>query len=266
MDKPSEQWKREAATLFESSVDQYATERESEPWYRTQLSFAMAAVAGRHGRVLDLGCAAGAEIAQLRAASFSVIGADFVEQMLRVARQRFAHDPHVAVIRADAEFLPFGAGSFDVVFCLGVLEYVRSYEPSLLEIHRVLGPGGLAVITLPSRISICNVSSVATETVLSPIWRATKRMLGRARRGHGPPHSRNLCVPRRFRALLSKLGFEPMDFATTGFFVEPLRLLWPQGHDRFASALEPLGRSRWFAWMGSQFMVVARKRDVAGAI
>jgi hypothetical protein len=45
----------------------YETVRENSRWYQTQVNFAMNALLGKSGRVLDLGCAAGVEIAALRA-------------------------------------------------------------------------------------------------------------------------------------------------------------------------------------------------------
>jgi SAM-dependent methyltransferase len=92
------------------------------------------------GRVMDLGCGAGDSVEQFRNVNPSVdwVGVD-IERSPEVAERR----------RTDAEFvvfdgvrLPFEDGSFDGVYCKQVLEHVRSPEPLLAEVARVLRPGG----------------------------------------------------------------------------------------------------------------------------
>jgi SAM-dependent methyltransferase len=52
-------------------------------------------------------------------------------------------------IAADAEQLPFPAGTFQRVECDAVLEHVRNPEKVMAEIHRVLAPGGYAHLVTP---------------------------------------------------------------------------------------------------------------------
>jgi SAM-dependent methyltransferase len=54
--------------------------------------------------------------------------------------------PH---IQADIEQLPLGAGRFDTVVCLEVLEYVPGYQKALQEMSRVLKPGGTLIMATP---------------------------------------------------------------------------------------------------------------------
>lgn len=93
------------------------------------------------GRVLDLGCGKGDSVDQFRSVNPSVqwVGVDI------------GRSPEVASrVRTDVEFhtfdgvsLPFDDGSFDAVYCKQVLEHVRSPEPLLADVARVLRPGGL---------------------------------------------------------------------------------------------------------------------------
>src|SRR3974390_2891953 len=129
---------------FEKSAEHYATERERTPYFQAQLSIVYSMLAGEHGRILDIGCAAGGEIPEFLRRGFSVIGIDLSSRMLEFARQRFAGDREVQFCRADVERLPFSSQSMDHVVCLGVFEFLQDYSPALKEIHRVLRPGGLA--------------------------------------------------------------------------------------------------------------------------
>jgi SAM-dependent methyltransferase len=52
-------------------------------------------------------------------------------------------------VAADLERLPFEDASFDRVLCVHVLEHVRDDAAALLELHRILRPGGEALIMVP---------------------------------------------------------------------------------------------------------------------
>jgi 2-polyprenyl-3-methyl-5-hydroxy-6-metoxy-1,4-benzoquinol methylase len=47
--------------------------------------------------------------------------------------------------------MPFPDGEFDALVCLSVLEHVTELEAALSEFHRVLRPGGVAVLGFPVR-------------------------------------------------------------------------------------------------------------------
>ncbi len=105
---------------------------------------------GKREQVLDLCCGTG-DIAWLFARrGASVIGADFAEEMLRVAAARKrrgsagASPSHgdVSWVRADALRLPFGEDSFDVVSVGYGLRNLADIGEGLREILRVLRPGG----------------------------------------------------------------------------------------------------------------------------
>lgn len=60
-------------------------------------------------------------------------------------------------VQADAQALPFGAGSFDALLCSHVLEHVDDDLAAAREFARVLRPGGVALIQVP-------VDDTLTET------------------------------------------------------------------------------------------------------
>ncbi len=49
-----------------------------------------------------------------------------------------------------AEKLPFPSGAFDVVLCTQVLGYVPDPREACREMHRVLGPGGVLLLSAPA--------------------------------------------------------------------------------------------------------------------
>ena len=87
-------------------------------------------------QVLDLCCGTG-DIA-LRFTGH-VVGADFTEEMLQVARTRSAR---IEWMRADALNLPFPDNSFDVITIGYGLRNLADIERGLRECYRVLRRGG----------------------------------------------------------------------------------------------------------------------------
>lgn len=99
-------------------------------------------------RVLDV--AAGPGTLSLLAAPRveHVTAVDFSEQMVRILRQRIAAKGlgNVEVLQEDAQKLPFAEAVFDAVFSMFGLMFFPDRAAGLREIHRVLRPGGRAVI------------------------------------------------------------------------------------------------------------------------
>ena len=53
-------------------------------------------------------------------------------------------------VRASASALPFASDTFDLVFCTQVLEYLPDPSVAAREIHRVLKPDGIALLSFAS--------------------------------------------------------------------------------------------------------------------
>jgi len=99
-------------------------------------------------QVLDVGCGAGSCHPRIANAGAAVVGVDLMAGMLREARAAdTALDPLPALVRADAQALPFPVMSFDRILCAGVLYHVQGCERALLEMRRVLRPGGRVIIS-----------------------------------------------------------------------------------------------------------------------
>ena len=112
-------------------------------------------------RVLDIGSGAGLDslIAALQVGpEGSVTGIDMTPEMIENARKGAAELGlnNVTFVEGEAEKLPFGDSSFDVVISNGVIDLIPDKDAVFGEIHRVLVPGGriqIADVTIQQPVS-----------------------------------------------------------------------------------------------------------------
>ena len=104
--------------------------------------------------VLDLGCGAGLDAARFARAGGRVVGVDLSAGALAMASDYLGVSGLKAgLVRADAAQLPFAPASFDLVFCHGVLSFVRHEKAVVAEVRRILRPDGMAILMVYNRRS-----------------------------------------------------------------------------------------------------------------
>jgi ubiquinone/menaquinone biosynthesis C-methylase UbiE len=105
-------------------------------------------------KVLEIGCGLGTDGAQFAEAGADYTGVDLTDAAVELARKRFELFGLTGDFQtADAEKLSFADGSFDLVYSHGVLHHTPKTAEAIREIHRVLRPGGCAVVMLYHRNS-----------------------------------------------------------------------------------------------------------------
>jgi len=117
------------------------------------------------GRVLELGTGTGVNL-PLYGRGADVIGLDTSGEMLSWAARRRSR-ASVALVRADAQHLPFRSGLFDVVSASFVFCSVAAPGRGLGEARRVLQPGGRLVLLEHMRGS--GLGAWLTD-VIQPLW------------------------------------------------------------------------------------------------
>lgn len=103
------------------------------------------------GRVLDVGCGPGQVACLLAEAApeAKVAGLDVLPEMVELARRRIAArslGDRVELVVGDVGALPFPDENFDVVVSTLSLHHWPDARGGLAEVHRVLRPGGQAII------------------------------------------------------------------------------------------------------------------------
>jgi ubiquinone/menaquinone biosynthesis C-methylase UbiE len=139
---------------------------------------------------LDAGCGAGTYSRWLADAGLRVIGADYSQAALVKATQR--DSVRIAYCAADASRLPFANATMDGVLCFGVLQAVWDSGPFVLELARVLKPGGELWI------------DALNANGLRAMWDLTERRL------RGRPMHLRYESPRKLMLMLRSAGFSDL--------------------------------------------------------
>jgi ubiquinone/menaquinone biosynthesis C-methylase UbiE len=182
---------------------------------------ALAAAPGE--RVLDAGCGPGfyvAETLERVGAQGSVVGVDASEAMLALAAKRCEGHANVAFHEGDVTALPVADADFDRVLSVQVLEYVEDIPAALGELHRVLRPGGRALIW-----------DVDWATVS---WRSEDPARMERFLHAWDDHLSDPVLPRRLSAELRAAGFEDVEMQGHAFVSDDVT------DESYAGALVPL--------------------------
>jgi ubiquinone/menaquinone biosynthesis C-methylase UbiE len=211
----------------------------------------------RGGRVLDAGCGTGDFIPDLAARGGAIFALDFAQEMIEKARahvERTGLERPVQFFASDVSNLPFETAFFDAIIAVGLVEYLADLDGALRQMHRVLKPGGILIVTVP------NITSpfMAYETLVPKCKRVVKRTLAAAglRRPERSYLQRHFS-PWQFDRQLRRIGFRKTDFAfcTYGFSsrrLEGFSLNLSSKLDRFAHS--PVGV------LGTNYIVKVEKR------
>jgi ubiquinone/menaquinone biosynthesis C-methylase UbiE len=147
----------------------------------------------RPSKVIDLGCGTGQLTRRLieRFPDATVVAVDLSPGMLAKAADRLGPilSEHPAIVRADAQRLPFASASIDVVVCTESFHWYRDQAGALGGLADIIRPGGRLLIA-----SIAMVTRLGEDLV-----RCATTMTGQPIRA---------VPPVRLRRLLDAAGFE----------------------------------------------------------
>lgn len=101
------------------------------------------------GDALEVGCGEGRGVELLMQHAKSFTAVDKIDEALQVLRDKFPGARFLAMNLPPLHGM--GDNSFDCVVSFQVIEHIKEDRFYLQEIHRVLKPGGVALITTPNR-------------------------------------------------------------------------------------------------------------------
>lgn len=213
--------------------------------------------------VLDAGCGTGDYLPPLLERGLEVSALDAAAAMVEQVQVRFAHEASsMRVQQGDVEHMPYPAGAFDGVICVGVLEYLADDRQALVEIRRVLRPGGIAVVTVPNLLSpwmlldiACYWACRAGGSVLDRLG-VFDRLIGRSRANRIYRHRYH--TPWQLDASLRQAGFRIAERRYCSFGSFTLGRYLP-GAVRFSRWYERFERHPLLGLLGLNYVVKAIK-------
>jgi ubiquinone/menaquinone biosynthesis C-methylase UbiE len=201
-------------------------------------------------------------------------GVDISREMISECTVRFGHDPRFHFSVGGIDELPFSDFCFDLILCLGVIEYVPDPVAAVREIARVLKPGGTVIATMlnprsPYRIwdaSVYPKLKRLKEIIREPEY-IRNRVTKTRRLKNGVQNFNRISKPTlkmytqtAFVQFLNANGLKIQDIIYYGFnlFIKPLDHRFPELAVFLGSKLEFLCRSK-LKFLGTGFIVKARK-------
>ena len=121
----------------------------------------------RGRRLLEIGCGTGVDLARFAKGGANVTGIDLAPKGIELAVQNFTHRELPGSFSVmDGEEMGFPDDWFDVVYAHGVLQYTANARKMVREIHRVLRPGGEALLMVYNKYSWLHALSKLTGVAL----------------------------------------------------------------------------------------------------
>ncbi len=107
-------------------------------------------------KVLDAGCGVGTPVAEILSQKFKVIGVDFSEEQIELAKKNV---PQAEFLCQDMTKLDFGDDAFDAICSYyAIIHIPREEHQSLIEnFYRMLKPNGYALLCLGANNSIDDI-------------------------------------------------------------------------------------------------------------
>jgi ubiquinone/menaquinone biosynthesis C-methylase UbiE len=124
--------------------------------------------------LLEIGCGAGIDLVRFARGGAKVTGIDLSKTAIDLASKNLEQSEQNADLRVmNGECMQFADNTFEVVYAHGVLQYTADSAKMIDEIHRVLRPGGEAIMMVYNRHSwlnlMRNVTNVPLEHEAAPV-------------------------------------------------------------------------------------------------
>jgi ubiquinone/menaquinone biosynthesis C-methylase UbiE len=221
-------------------------------------------------RVLEIGCGAGFMSVALARGEFIVKAVDHSSVMVELTQlhaNRAGMDNQIHTGIEDVHKLTFEDCSFDLVVALGVIAWLHDLRKALIEITRVLAPGGYAVLNMYSRNRAnawIDILTLLRGMVQERLEKTGLRSPPQPNVARGHSYSIKEFNHYLYEAGLTNMkdtsiGFGPFKLFNHNIFSDRMGVKVHQKLQTYADNGYPILRL-----LGSQYVVLARKRKQQG--
>jgi demethylmenaquinone methyltransferase/2-methoxy-6-polyprenyl-1,4-benzoquinol methylase len=165
-------------------------------------------------RILDICCGTGDLVLALAKGGRPVLGSDFCHPMLLAAHAKIERRRAAAVLfESDALALPLRDASLDLITVAFGFRNLANYQSGLLEMRRVLRPGGMAAIlefTQPPNAAFAALYNLYSRRVLP--WIGGLISGSRDAYTYLPESVRKFPVAPELAAMMRRAGFADVSF------------------------------------------------------
>lgn len=200
------------------------------------------------GRVLDVGCGRGAQLALFREMGWETVGVDVSDEAAQQAEAK-----GIPVVLGDLLTVDLPKAHFDLAIMTHSLEHLHAPGPTLDRIRELLRPGGVVQVTVP------NFGSLGAR-LFGPHWYSLEL----------PRHLTHF-TPRTLREILVRRGFEVVrlrHYQTRGTLRGSLKYLLAE-HGNLAAGALSASKALQRAWclalrvlhQADEIMAYARRRS-----
>lgn len=133
------QWK----TYAKTQLDSYSKTTISKDRVERCLGFSLENL--KNKTLLEVGCGAG-RFTELLVNPGALVHAVDLSVAVEVNKENIGEKENYTVAQANVYHLPFPKKSFDIVFCLGVIQHTPSSEKTINALWEMVKPGGMLVI------------------------------------------------------------------------------------------------------------------------
>src|SRR5208283_5408411 len=213
-------------------------------------------------KVLDIGCAPVELLIDLLKRKCDVYGMDISSEMINIAKENVARSMPGAnchLSTGNIENLGFDKESFDAVISSGVIEYLKTDENALKEMHRVLKKKGTLILTVRNLYCMPRILDAVTDSIKGSkeglsLVNKLRKVLGKKDVATFTPYRKHAAF--RLDRMLDQHGFTKEDFRYFHFypFFVPFDKLFPSAFIKLGLKMERLSHSP-YGWLASGYIV-----------
>jgi SAM-dependent methyltransferase len=142
--------------------------------YYSYLTRYLEPVVRRRGRALEIGLGYGTVSSYLAEAGVDYCGLDVAQGPVQIVRDRLdrlGKTPSASkVLQGSALAIPWEDGYFDALVSIGCLHHTGDLARGIEEVHRVLAPGGVAVVMVYNHNSLRQLLVLRPRAALKRRW------------------------------------------------------------------------------------------------